>query len=84
MSKLLKLLESYVEAVRDTTMLSGAICYEKSRLVRDLVALAIRRGKPGMESVYDALSHLWDNIDHSKDHNPSQNNPTNGDANAPV
>ncbi len=62
MSDIMDIMGSLEEAVSDTTMLLGAICYEKSLIVRELVGLSIRRGKPGMEKVFSDLSHLWEGI----------------------
>lgn len=60
LSEILGLLDSLHEGVSDTTMRIGANCYEESLMVRDMVALAIRRGVPGMETIYDELSTIWE------------------------
>lgn len=77
LSAMVEVLESFMESLKDTTMLAGAICYDKSLLVRTLVELAIRRGKPGMESVYSSLSHLWENSERNSGNGNSNNGSNN-------
>jgi hypothetical protein len=63
-------LGSVYELVNDTTMQIGHNCYNTGLVVKDLVEIAIKRRKPGMEI-------LWDNIIKLFVRGPK---PKNGDA----
>jgi hypothetical protein len=74
------LFESLGEGISDTTMLLGAICYQKCLIVRKYAELAILRGVPGMEKVYQELSHLWERSSPPKENGKGAN----GGVNPPV
>lgn len=79
MIKILKQLKALLEGVSDTTLKIGANLYERCLIVRDLVEVAIRRGVPGMESVYEELSYLWEN----RQVKPSNDSEVGTDSEAP-
>ena len=53
-------LASLFEGVNDTTMQIGSNLYMTSLVVKDLVEVAIKRRKPGMETLYENLSKLFE------------------------
>ena len=53
-------LESLTEGVNDTTLLLGGICYDEGLIVKTLTEVAMRRKKPGVETLWDNLMKLFD------------------------
>jgi hypothetical protein len=60
-------LDAHLERVRvfhegldDTVLQIGSNCYADSLMIKDLAELAIKRGIPGMEHVYNELAKYWE------------------------
>jgi hypothetical protein len=53
-------LKSLTEGVNDTTLLIGGICYDEGLIVKTLTEVAMRRKKPGVETLWDNLMKLFD------------------------
>ena len=81
MSEINHLMESLAEAIADTTMYIGSHCYNESRLVRDMTELAIKRGVPGMETVYEELSTPWERSSKPKSNGNGNGSSSNGGPN---
>ena len=60
MREMLTKLESLTEGVNDTTLLLGGICYDEGLIVKTLTEVAMRRKKPGVETLWDNLMKLFD------------------------
>ena len=58
--EMLTKLESLTEGVNDTTLLLGGICYDEGLIVKTLTEVAMRRKKPGVETLWDNLMKLFD------------------------
>jgi hypothetical protein len=58
--EMLTKLESLTEGVNDTALLLGGICYDEGLIVKTLTEVAMRRKKPGVETLWDNLMKLFD------------------------
>ena len=79
LTEIKKMLDVFMEGLSDTTMQIGSNCYDQVLIVRDLAEVAIRRGVPGMETVYDELSLNFERSPKPKDQ--TNGNDNNGGAN---
>jgi hypothetical protein len=79
LSEIQKLLDVFMEGLSDTTMQIGSNCYDQVLIVRDLAEVAIRRGVPGMETVFDDLSGNFERSPKPKEQ--TNGNGNNGGAN---
>ena len=68
------MLESLFEAVHDTYLLVGAICYDEGLYVKGLVEAAVNRKKPGMETYEKKLGKLFEQNGRRKPGSADDNN----------
>ncbi len=71
-------LHSLFEGISDTTMQIGHNCYNTALVVKDLVGVAIRRRKPGMETLWDRMAKLFE-----RGSQPKNDGGDNGNGGAP-
>jgi hypothetical protein len=71
-------LKSLTEGVNDTTLLIGGICYDEGLIVKTLTEVAMRRKKPGVETLWDNLMKLFDRPGRKGNGGDSQEGGDNG------
>ena len=76
--EMLTKLESLTEGVNDTALLLGGICYDEGLIVKTLTEVAMRRKKPGVETLWDNLMKLFDRPGKKRNVEGDDNGGTNG------